>query len=314
MTQESSIQIIRTIKDLRTWRRAQLLESKTVGLVPTMGALHQGHLNLVHSSLKENDHTVVSIFVNPSQFAPHEDLDSYPRTLETDIQTLSSVPSANPIVVFLPAVSEMYPSGIQLEVSKQVGAFVEVKGLSEQLEGSIRPQFFRGVATIVTKLINAVGPEKSYFGQKDIQQVTVVKRMVRDLLIPTEIVMVPTAREASNLAMSSRNAYLSPQGRTDASILYTALAAGEKLYKSGVTSRIDLLLAIQDVLNPYTKAGNTNDSGFHLEIEYISIADKVNLKELDAVIPSEGAVVSAAIRVPNKQNTKTRIIDNILLD
>ena len=311
MTRETEVHIIRSVKELRSWRRDQMLKSKTVGLVPTMGALHQGHLNLVGNSVRENDNTVVSIFVNPSQFAPHEDLDSYPRTLDTDVQALSSVASQNPIIVFLPTVSEMYPSGIPLDISKQVGAFVEVKGLSEQLEGAVRPQFFRGVATIVTKLINAVGPEKSYFGQKDIQQVTVVKRMVQDLLIPTEIVMIQTVREESNLAMSSRNTYLSSQGRTDSSILYSALAAGEQLYKSGVTNRSELLQAMHNVLKPYTQG--TKD-GFYLEVDYISIADKVNLRELDQVTPGEGAVVSAAIKVPNKHNTQTRIIDNVLLE
>lgn len=314
MTRETIVQIIRTVAEMRAFRTQAILNRKTIGLVPTMGALHQGHLNLVHRSAGENDYTVVSIFVNPSQFAPHEDLSSYPRTLDTDIQALSSVSTgtpANPITVFLPSVSEMYPSGICLDVSKQVGAFVEVKGLSEQLEGSIRPHFFRGVATIVTKLINAVQPDRSYFGQKDIQQVTVVKRMVKDLLIPTEIVMVPTAREDSSLAMSSRNAYLSANARAESSILYRALASGEEIYKNGSTSRTDILATINKVLEPHGAGG---ESDFKVDIEYISIADKVNLKELDQVVPGEGAVISAAIRVPNKSGTQTRIIDNILLD
>lgn len=326
MTRETIVNIIRTVAEMRAFRTQAILNRKTIGLVPTMGALHQGHLNLVHRSVSENDFTVVSIFVNPSQFAPHEDLSSYPRTLDTDLQALSSVSPAanntnsanssaatntNPITVFLPSVTEMYPSGISLEVSKQVGAFVEVKGLSEQLEGSIRPHFFRGVATIVTKLINAVQPDRSYFGQKDIQQVTVVKRMVKDLLIPTEIVMVPTAREDSSLAMSSRNAYLSASSRHNSSILYRALASGEQLYKNGSTSRSDILAAIHAVLEPH---GPNGDSDFKVEIEYISIADKSSLKEVEQVVPGEGAVISAAIRVPNKEGAQTRIIDNILLD
>lgn len=311
MTCETEIHIIRTVGEMRAWRKEVTLQRKTIGLVPTMGALHQGHLNLVENSVTQNDFTVVSIFVNPSQFAPHEDLDSYPRTLETDIHALSSVSSPNPITIFLPSVSEMYPSGIPLDVSKQVGAFVEVKGLSEQLEGSVRPQFFRGVATIVTKLINAVGPEKTYFGQKDIQQVTVVKRMIQDLLIPTEIVMISTVREESSLAMSSRNTYLSTQGRANSSILYVALAAGETLYKAGTTSRHDILYAINSTLKPYT---DPSQNGFKIEVDYISIADKINLREIEQVIPGEGAVISAAIRVPNNHNSQTRIIDNIILD
>lgn len=311
MTRETQIEIIRTVREMRAWRRQHLLNRKSVGLVPTMGALHQGHLHLVENSLAENDYTVVSIFVNPSQFAPHEDLSSYPRTLDTDMQALSSLSSENPITIFLPTVSEMYPSGISLDVSKQVGAFVEVKGLSEQLEGSIRPQFFRGVATVVTKLINAVGPEKAYFGQKDIQQVLVVKRMIQDLLIPTEIVMIETVREESTLAMSSRNTYLSTKGRSDSSILYKALASGQALYQSGVTGRRDILQCINSVLDPYVR---TQDEGFSVDVEYISIADKITLQEINQVVPGEGAIVSAAIRVPNKHNTHTRIIDNIILN
>lgn len=309
-TCRADVKVIESIKDLRAWRRDQMLNSKTVGLVPTMGALHNGHLSLVQSSLEQNDNTVVSIFVNPSQFAPHEDLSNYPRTLETDIAALKSLDSPNPITVFMPPVSEMYPSGISLEVSKQVGAFVEVKGLSEQLEGSIRPHFFRGVATVVTKLINAVGPERIYFGQKDIQQVVVIKRMVKDLLMPTEVVMNPTVREENSLAMSSRNTYLSQDSRSNSNILYKALATGEKLYKSGVSSRNDILSAINAVLEPFA----TSADGFHIDVEYISISDKITLKEVDKVNPGSGAIISAAIRVPNKEQKQTRIIDNILLD
>lgn len=310
-TRNATVEIIKTVAEMRVWQRNQMVNSKSIGLVPTMGALHEGHLNLVKNSIKDNDTTVVSLFVNPSQFAPHEDLNNYPRTLETDIKALETLDSPNPITVFLPSVQEMYPSGIILEVSKQVGAFVEVKGLSEQLEGSIRPQFFRGVATVVTKLLNAVYPNRAYFGQKDIQQVTVVKRMVKDLLLPSEIVMIPTFREENGLAMSSRNAYLSPESRSKSGILYKALSAGEALYmSSNVTERTELLTAMHSVLQPYT----TNKDGFQIDVEYISISDKITLQEVDVVTPGVGAVISAAIRVPNSEGTQTRIIDNILLD
>ncbi|KAF5094138.1 hypothetical protein D0Z03_002177 [Geotrichum reessii] len=276
-----------------------------------MGALHQGHITLVENSIRENDRTVVSIFVNPSQFAPHEDLDSYPRTLDDDIQKLSQINSHSPIVLFLPSVSDMYPSGITLDVSKQVGAFVEVKGLSEQLEGASRPQFFRGVATVVTKLLNAVGPEYAYFGQKDIQQVLVVKRMVRDLLMPVEIRVVPIVREDNQLAMSSRNTYLSSEDRESSRVLFKALSTGHELYKSGVHQRAAILEAINTVLKSFSKP---DAAGFYVEVEYISLADKTTLKELDTVIPGEGAILSAAVRVPNKQNTVTRLIDNIIFE
>lgn len=323
-TLNAKVKIIDNLVELRAWRKAQILDSKTVGFVPTMGALHDGHLSLVKNSMKANDNTVVSIFVNPSQFAPHEDLSSYPRTLETDVQALESVEwrketrdpttattaTTNEIIVFVPSVKEMYPLGISIDTSKQVGAFVEVKGLSEQLEGSIRPHFFRGVATIVTKLINAVGPDRIYFGQKDIQQVTVIKRMVEDLLIPTEVVTIPTVREHNSLAMSSRNEYLSPETRSNSGILYKALSTGEGLYKSGVIARTELLKAIHGVLEPYTSSKN----GYHIDVEYISISDRTTLKEIDVITPGLGAVISAAIRVPNKEHAQTRIIDNILLD
>lgn len=203
----------------------------------------------------------------------------------------------------------MYPSGIPLDQKQQRGAFVEVKGLSEQLEGSIRPQFFRGVATVVTKLINVVTPERAYFGQKDIQQLIVVKRLVKDLLINTEIVMVPTVREPTKLAMSSRNTYLSPESRFNSSILYKALAAGEDLYKSGETSRSAILNAIRNILQPY----ESSSSDFNIDVEYISLADKINLQEVDNVDSQTGAILSSAIRVPNSSGTQTRIIDNIIL-
>lgn len=207
----------------------------------------------------------------------------------------------------------MYPSGIPLEQAKQRGAFVEVKGLSEQLEGSIRPQFFRGVATVVTKLLNIVTPEVAYFGQKDIQQVVVVKRMVKDLLINTEIFMVPTVREHNLLAMSSRNTYLTQDSRAHSCILYQALAAGESLYKSGETSRAKIMEAIRNVIKPYEKKSDTPESQFAVDVEYVSLADTVDLQEVDEVDPAVGAILSSAIRVPNKSGTQTRIIDNIIL-
>lgn len=263
----------------------------------------------VSRSTNDNDYTVVSIFVNPSQFAPHEDLDAYPRTIDEDLQALSSVKSPSQIALFLPTVSEMYPSGITLDTKQQRGAFVEVKGLSEQLEGSIRPQFFRGVATVVTKLLNIVTPDRAYFGQKDIQQLIVIKRLVKDLLINTEIVMVPTVRESSNLAMSSRNAYLTEDSREKSAVLYKALAAGESVYKHGNRSRSAILDAINKELAPYS---SHSDPNYHIDVEYVSIADKTNLQELTEV-SEEGAVLSSAIRVPNKSGTQTRIIDNLIL-
>lgn len=305
-------EVFRTVKDLRKWRLEALKSDRTVGLVPTMGALHQGHLDLVERSLADNSSTIVSIFVNPSQFAPHEDLDKYPRTIEADLKALTDTAAGREIKVFMPTVSEMYPSGITLEVNEQRGAFVEVKGLSEQLEGSVRPQFFRGVATVVTKLLNAVSPDKAYFGQKDVQQSVVIQRLVKDLLIPSEIVVVPTAREPSGLAMSSRNAYLSDESREKASVLYKALSAGYDVVKNsqGDTSAKDILDAANNVLRPFTQSG----SDFPVEIEYISLTDRTELKTIDVVPKNSPAILSGAIRVPNKTNTKTRIIDNVIIE
>lgn len=314
MRQYSTVapRVIKTVAELRNWRLERLKNSQSVGMVPTMGALHQGHLNLVSKSLKENHSTIVSIFVNPSQFAPGEDLDNYPRTLDTDLASLQDISEGKEITVFLPSVSEMYPSGITIEREQQQGAFVEVKGLSEQLEGAIRPQFFRGVATIVTKLLNAAGPDYAYFGQKDVQQSIVVKRMVKDLLMPTEIVVVPTAREENGLAMSSRNEYLTTDSRLKASILYKALSNGENAYKTHCAageSSVQRSVIVGPIVNTLQQSG----SDFPVEVEYIALSDKESLQELDQVTPGKGAVISGAVRVPNKTGSTTRIIDNIIL-
>ncbi|KAF5099579.1 hypothetical protein D0Z00_001589 [Geotrichum galactomycetum] len=317
----NSIQVIDTVAGFRQWRAAAVgnATNKTLGFVPTMGSLHAGHLDLIRAALAQNDVTAISIFVNPSQFAPNEDLATYPRDLEGDLAQIRSVlaeinkqhidnKSSSPVAVFTPSVQEMYPDSIS-----GIQTVVEVVGLSSQLEGSVRPHFFKGVATVVTKLLNVVQPQRAYFGQKDIQQCTVVTRLARDLLLDTEVVMVPTVRETSGLAMSSRNAYLTDSSRAQAKVLYNALAAAETLYNSGVTNRDELIVAINRELEPYTLTSSSNDDDFQIEVEYVSIADKQRLLEIDTIVPGIGAVVSAAIRVPNNQGKQTRIIDNILL-
>ncbi|KAG7835239.1 hypothetical protein KL943_002554 [Ogataea angusta] len=215
-----NIRIFKHVADLRKFRKDCWIKDLSVGFVPTMGYLHEGHLSLVRQSLEQNDVTLVSIFVNPSQFAPHEDLDAYPRNIDRDLQLLESVVSEDKARrvagVFTPSVREMYPSGIPLETSQQKGAFVSVSGVSEQLEGRARPQFFRGVATVVTKLFNIVEPTNAYFGQKDIQQSIVIKRMVSDLLFNVQIHVVDTVRDKTGLALSSRNFYLSDEVRKQA--------------------------------------------------------------------------------------------------
>ncbi|KAI8908958.1 Pantoate-beta-alanine ligase [Gorgonomyces haynaldii] len=259
-----------------------------------MGALHQGHISLVQQARRECDIVVASIFVNPAQFAPTEDLAKYPRTEEQDTQMLRD---AKADVVLMPPVEEMYPSGITLDVSKQVGTFVSVQGKSHQMEGSIRPHFFRGVATVVSKLFNMAQPTKAYFGQKDVQQCSVIRSMVRDLLFPIEVVVGETVRETDGLAMSSRNRYLNKEERKAAPVLYKAMAAAEKAYNSGVRDRKKLVELMDQIIAQEPIC----------EKQYWSIADPVELKEVNEIGP-DGAILSGAILVG-----KTRIIDNILL-
>ncbi|GAA6062182.1 hypothetical protein JCM10212_001346 [Sporobolomyces blumeae] len=239
--------ILTSVAAVRSWRAERLARGERVGFVPTMGALHEGHLSLVSESLKHTDSTIVSIFVNPAQFAPHEDLSTYPRTLESDIEKLARChfdPSSTTdgprrrtvAALFLPPVSALYPSGITTTVSDQRGAFVEVKGLQDTMEGASRPGFFRGVATVVVKLFNLVEPDFAYFGQKDIQQALLLRRLLVDLHVPRplshHLVIVPTHRDgASSLALSSRNAYLSRRELEWANVLVEGLKEGEREWK-----------------------------------------------------------------------------------
>lgn len=308
---KTPIQIFRTVQQVRQWRHQCLLRQETVGFVPTMGALHKGHCHLVGQSLKETHRTVVSIFVNPSQFAPHEDLDAYPRTLERDLATLqTSFLGKGVDAVFVPKVLEMYPSGIVLDVHKQVGAFVTVHGCSEQLEGAQRPAFFRGVATVVAKLLNVVSPTKVYFGQKDAQQCVVIKNMVKDLLFDTEVSVLPTLREENGLAMLSRNEYLSPETKDQCAIIYKGLCAGQAAYqtqKELSQGPVSSNLILEEIRRVYLKMPSD------WEVEYIAISHPETLADLEEVDPKVGATVSTAVRVPKKEGGVARLIDNVQL-
>ncbi|KAI8616465.1 hypothetical protein BC830DRAFT_1117974 [Chytriomyces sp. MP71] len=286
--------IINSITEYRALRNEWLMQGKSIGFVPTMGALHKGHLSLAKTAKAECDIVVASIFVNPAQFAPTEDLDRYPRTFDSDVDLLSTVGCD---AVFSPAVQEMYPAGITLDVKRQSGAFVEVLGKSHMLEGSVRPHFFRGVATIVTKLFNVIQPHKAFFGQKDGQQCAVIRTMARDLLIPTEIIVCRTVREADGLAMSSRNRYLNPAERDLAPVLYKALHEAEKLYLQGERDANTLRTTAMTVLEA---------SG--APIEYLSVANSLTLEEEQGLVGADGAMISGAVKIG-----KTRIIDNVLL-
>lgn len=258
----------------------------TWGLVPTMGALHEGHLSLVRRARAENDHVGVSIFVNPTQFGAGGDLSKYPRPLAQDLALLEA---EGVDLVFAPPNEEVYPPEFQ--------TYVTVENVTAPLEGAMRPGHFRGVATVVCKLFNIFQPNRAYFGQKDAQQVAVIQQMVRDLNMPLEIVVGGTVREADGLAMSSRNTYLNAEDRRAASVLYRALCAARDRYEAGERSGEKLREAMRRVLEQEPRA----------TVEYVSAADPLTLQELERV--EHGALLSMAVRFGT-----TRLIDNFLLE
>ena len=256
-----------------------------VGLVPTMGYLHEGHLTLVRHSKAENTSTVVSIFVNPAQFGPNEDLGKYPRAPEIDLTMLEKLATD---VVFIPTPEVIYPP--------RFNTWVTVEKVTERLEGAVRPGHFRGVATVVNKLFNIVQPDKAYFGQKDAQQCVVVKKMASDLNMPLEIVIVPTVREPDGLAMSSRNVYLSTEERRSAIVLSQSLKLAEDMIAKGEKNAERIRGKMRAIIEREPKA----------VIDYVSIADGNTLDELDGVKP--GAVISLAVRFG-----RTRLLDNMVV-
>lgn len=277
------MQVYTTIAEVR---QVQQAHRGTLGFVPTMGFLHEGHLTLVRAAKSENERVAVSIFVNPTQFGPQEDFARYPRALERDLNLLRE---SGVDWVFAPSVEHMYPDGFQ--------TYVTVERISEGLEGARRPGHFRGVATVVAKLFNIVQPNRAYFGQKDAQQVAVIRRMVHDLALPLMVIAVPTVREPDGLAMSSRNTYLSPEQRAAAPVLYRALSAARARYEGGERSPEKLREAMRTVLTTEPLA----------VVDYVSAADNESLVELDA--PSTRPILlSMAVFVG-----KTRLIDNLVL-
>ena len=276
------MKVVETIAEMRRIR-LQLVEP--VGFVPTMGYLHEGHLALVRQARAENASVVVSIFVNPTQFGPREDLKSYPRDPQRDLAMLEAMTD----VVFMPSADEMYPV--------KFDSWVDVGKITERLEGAARPGHFRGVTTVVAKLFNIVQPTRAYFGQKDAQQAIVIKKMVSDLNMNLEIVILPTVREPDGLAMSSRNTYLNPEQRQAATVLYQSLNLAQELYSQGEGDAEKLRREMTALIQKEPLA----------DIEYISIADAETLEELDRVKPP--ALVSMAVRIGN-----TRQIDNIVLE
>ena len=276
------MKVVESLGDLRQ-ARASLPEP--VGLVPTMGFLHDGHLSLVEKARQECRTVAVSIFVNPTQFGPTEDLAAYPRDPPRDLAALES---AGVDLVWTPAPEVIYPPGFQ--------TWVTVEGVSQGLEGERRPGHFRGVATIVTKLLHAFQPQKAYFGQKDAQQAAVIRRLTADLDFPTEIVVCPTVREPDGLAMSSRNTYLDPDERRAATVLHRALEAGRRAYAAGERDADRLRQILQTVLAEEPRA----------DVQYVSAADPNTLQELHG--PVESALLSLAVFIG-----KTRLIDNTVV-
>ncbi|CDG35596.1 Pantothenate synthetase [Acetivibrio thermocellus BC1] len=280
------MRVIETISDLKAIIRTQKNLGRVIGLVPTMGYLHEGHLSLVNMSRQNNDYTVMSIFVNPTQFGPNEDFDRYPRDLERDLKLAEA---AGVDVVFAPSVKEMYPDGYK--------TYVNVEGITEVLCGKSRPGHFRGVTTIVTKLFNIVEPHRAYFGQKDAQQVAVIKKMVKDLNMNVEIITCPIAREEDGLAMSSRNVYLSPEERKSAVILSKSLMEAEELIKKGETDAKKIRKYIIDRIQTEKNA----------VIDYVEVVNADTLENVDEI---KGRVlVALAVKFGS-----TRLIDNVIVE
>jgi pantoate--beta-alanine ligase len=279
------MQEIQTAAELRAWSRSTRASGATVGLVPTMGALHEGHLSLVRAARQRGDRVATSIFVNPTQFGPNEDFARYPRTFAADCALLEA---EGVEVVFAPAVEEIYQPG--------ASTFVEVKGLSQRLDGASRPGHFRGVATVVAKLFAAAEPERAYFGQKDAAQVAVLRRMVADLLLPMELVVCPIVREADGLAMSSRNRYLSAEERAESLALSRAVRAGEAAFARGQRSAESIRSAARHELerSPAVRA------------DYVALVDWATL------LPVETAAAGHLLAVAAWVGT-TRLIDNCIL-
>lgn len=279
------MRILRTVRDLRSWSRAARAAGQTIGLVPTMGALHAGHASLIRAARSRCAAVAVSIFVNPTQFGPNEDYARYPRSFDADCALAESLAAD---VIFAPSVEEMYPDGAE--------TFVEVERLGDRLDGASRPGHFRGVATVVTKLFVAAEADLAFFGQKDAAQVAVLRRMTADLRVATEIVVCPIVRECDGLALSSRNTYLSAEERRQALALSRAIGVVESLAGHGDRNAATLIEAAQAVLGAEPL----------VRIDYITCVDWSTLEPLDTAIPGSLFAIAAWVGT-------TRLIDNTIL-
>lgn len=279
------MKIIHTIADIRDFVRQARGKSLTVGLVPTMGYLHVGHLELMRRAANICDTVIASVFVNPTQFGPGEDLDRYPRDLERDVRLAEG---AGVDAIFNPSVEEMYPAGYC--------TYVDLERITEKLCGLSRPGHFRGVATVVTKLFNIVKPDCAFFGQKDAQQALVIKRMVDDLNLDLEIIVIPTVREADGLAMSSRNIYLDPEQRRAALVLYRGLLKGQEEFRKGERDPAQICRCVTEMIQAEPLA----------KIDYVEIYSHPDLVTVERI--QGPALLALAVKIGS-----TRLIDNILL-
>lgn len=279
--------VVKTIPEVRSRVAEWRAQGLSVGLVTTMGYLHAGHQSLIKKAVEQNDRVVVTVFVNPTQFGPTEDLDAYPRDLDHDAKLAAEVGAS---LLFNPEPAEMYPEGF--------GAHVKVDGLTEHLDGLARPVHFGGVCTVLTKFFHIVSPDRAYFGQKDAQQLAIVKKMVTDLNFPLQIVGCPIVREPDGLAMSSRNTYLSPEERTAALCLSRSIFAGQKLVENGERNAQTVIDAMTKIISAEPMA----------RIDYVAMVDNHTMEDIDVI---KGDVLCAiAVYI----NEHVRLIDNFMID
>ncbi len=281
------MRIITKVKEMQKVADELRREGKIIGIVPTMGYLHEGHLSLIKIAKEKSDVVITTIFVNPLQFAPHEDYNKYPRDFERDVKLAQS---AGCDIIFYPSVEEMYPENFL--------TYVEVEKITKVLEGEFRPTHFRGVTTVVAKLFNITKPRIAVFGQKDAQQALIIKQMVRDLNFDIEIIVAPIVREADGLAMSSRNVYLSESERKDATVLYQSLKLAEKLIREGERNPQNIISQMEELIKSKPTA----------KIDYIAIADPNTLEKVEKLKEGEEYLVAIAVRIGS-----TRLIDNTLV-
>ena len=279
------MRIIKSVAEMQAYSDSLRSKNIKIGFVPTMGALHDGHLSLVKKSTETADQTILSIFVNPVQFTPSEDFNEYPRDFRTD-EELARVNGVD--VIFYPSVEEIYPDGY--------GTFSVVEGLSDILEGASRPSHFKGVTTIVNKLFNIINPQIAFFGQKDAQQAVIIKKMVTDLNLNTRIIVCPTIRESDGLALSSRNAFLTREEREQAPLIHKALTRAKSLHTDGKHESSGIISLIEEIISAATLA----------KIDYVAVVDEVTLQPVEST--TSGALVAIAVSF-----SATRLIDNTIL-